>query len=1296
MFNKQVLSRITSALNSAKAPAKKKDIIVDPRGQWDHPGQPTRIPANEITMRGVPYPVMAYPDNGQPQLMYPDQEYSFPGAKYVDEYPQMNRMRNGGTLPQAQKGINISDYNEYAFRKAAYDDSLSLYNGGLNQWKFAAPLSNKPNSARKYTEWAYKNKNLLDKFYQAQERLNARPIRKGDFWTDSDTISNKDPIRKLGPVYSYLSLTQYKKPVQPIYRSGKKPIKKYPDILVTDPNDPRIGQYSPNGNKYVLDVSNVKEAEIKTKEEPVEEIGRLPLKPLIEIPTKYSTEGIVPNANYLNTEANTIKPPASATQWVQNPKTGTWHQIERPVHPALLPTYNVHTGSYKQRGGSVLPKAVNGTPTCPEGYTFDLATKSCIPSGEFEYIEDADDQRYKNYLLQNNLYNYSQLPNYYQRDFLDYEDVVSGNFNKPWQEQLTYLKEKPKDYDFNYHYLKNNDLVGWEGSQAQEWDLTPKELNKFKRKSQFTWTPDIGYTWGTPEGTLLMKQFPPIGYQGHGEYTSDPYTPYLNINPNTYYKQSNYWTAPTTQFIEDKINRKELKAIYPTLSDTAIDKHMEETRKNPLYYTNNLDTENYHVRTQDPSKIDPITGLFPKTVKITPEKIASNSYLKENLPKKGANAYLQDEERGLIKYAGSYIPMWGKPLKRYVLRDEVIKPIDNEPVRPSTILKEPEEQKITEPTQKAVPRTMRVPVEGVEEYWVYDKRLGYSVKKQRPKVTYKEVPYTDEAPGSQDYNIQTGTPEVKKQKQGGALLTKKVTCKNCGWTWDAADGGDDITTCHKCGGQGLVHAKQGGTNKVVNAYSKHFQPGGEQETRLPKRIVNRYPGMQNVYGSEGENLNVIKDPNYAASDYGFGDIEFIHPGSGHVQYSDDYDYQSPTPDKYTAVYNPKGANKHDVFLDTMHGMRDDPEYMKLLDKFSAETKKARGTSMDHWYGVDSEKDPYLVGDGREQWDKNFIDGVLRSHLAKKGMGRHSSDVKGYKMEREESTPEMYKATDDIYKYLKGKFKKGGFQDDLGKNRKVFEDWTYGKDLGMTYLPKAQNGITISDPKEYAYRNKMYTDSLNLYNAYKMQDKLMGPYSGTSKDKYKWNTAELKKGRKKNMVPGIPYPVAHDYQNEKDQFKDGFDPWTARPEDLKLIKYYKSLGFTDKDIMYHSSPDVVSDKIRAVGTYDDGTAASPIYRKPKQKVTFGPNNVLPVEEKLELKTKPLQFIDTNRDIQDIVPNADYLKQYLQTRTANAIVPPASTLKWVQHPQTGTWYQIERPENTMLTPEYNIRTGSYKKQ
>jgi hypothetical protein len=90
-FNKKVLSQIKSDLNSAKAPARKKDIIVDPAGQWKYPGQATRIPSNQITMQGVNYPVFAQPNIGQPQMMYPGQDYNFPGADYVDEYPQMKK-----------------------------------------------------------------------------------------------------------------------------------------------------------------------------------------------------------------------------------------------------------------------------------------------------------------------------------------------------------------------------------------------------------------------------------------------------------------------------------------------------------------------------------------------------------------------------------------------------------------------------------------------------------------------------------------------------------------------------------------------------------------------------------------------------------------------------------------------------------------------------------------------------------------------------------------------------------------------------------------------------------------------------------------------------------------------------------------------------------------------------------------------------------------------------------------------------------------------------------------------------
>ena len=58
-------------------------------------------------------------------------------------------------------------------------------------------------------------------------------------------------------------------------------------------------------------------------------------------------------------------------------------------------------------------------------------------------------------------------------------------------------------------------------------------------------------------------------------------------------------------------------------------------------------------------------------------------------------------------------------------------------------------------------------------------------------------------------------PNSKYYAEGGSLLTKKVTCKKCGWKWDAEDGGKDITTCHECGGQGLVHAQDGGLHKFA-------------------------------------------------------------------------------------------------------------------------------------------------------------------------------------------------------------------------------------------------------------------------------------------------------------------------------------------------------------------------------------------------------------------------------------------------------------------------------------------------
>jgi len=69
-------------------------------------------------------------------------------------------------------------------------------------------------------------------------------------------------------------------------------------------------------------------------------------------------------------------------------------------------------------------------------------------------------------------------------------------------------------------------------------------------------------------------------------------------------------------------------------------------------------------------------------------------------------------------------------------------------------------------------------------------------------------------PGN-DYNFPGDVVfETPLAKYGGGLLTKTMKCNSCGWKWKAADGGNDVSTCHKCGGEAA-------------ASSNEFQSGGE-------------------------------------------------------------------------------------------------------------------------------------------------------------------------------------------------------------------------------------------------------------------------------------------------------------------------------------------------------------------------------------------------------------------------------------------------------------------------------------
>jgi hypothetical protein len=114
-------------------------IIKDDRGQWDHPGEITEIGSNQITMQGVPYPVLGISDTGDTQMMYPEEEYEFDGEK-VTEYPI------------AQGGIEA--FKKQPFKLKKEQRTVAKDNTNINQ---------KVISAGKKTSTALQKKDAHDK-----------------------------------------------------------------------------------------------------------------------------------------------------------------------------------------------------------------------------------------------------------------------------------------------------------------------------------------------------------------------------------------------------------------------------------------------------------------------------------------------------------------------------------------------------------------------------------------------------------------------------------------------------------------------------------------------------------------------------------------------------------------------------------------------------------------------------------------------------------------------------------------------------------------------------------------------------------------------------------------------------------------------------------------------------------------------------------------------------------------------------------------------------------------------------
>ena len=75
--------------------------------------------------------------------------------------------------------------------------------------------------------------------------------------------------------------------------------------------------------------------------------------------------------------------------------------------------------------------------------------------------------------------------------------------------------------------------------------------------------------------------------------------------------------------------------------------------------------------------------------------------------------------------------------------------------------------------------------------------------------------------------------EVPMAKTGGGLLDKTMKCNSCGWEWKAADGGADVSTCHKCGSSALPKAQYG-----IPSAAKLIKSGLQQGVKYSDDIAS--------------------------------------------------------------------------------------------------------------------------------------------------------------------------------------------------------------------------------------------------------------------------------------------------------------------------------------------------------------------------------------------------------------------------------------------------------------------------
>lgn len=269
--------------------------------------------------------------------------------------------------------------------------------------------------------------------------------------------------------------------------------------------------------------------------------------------------------------------------------------------------------------------------------------------GPIIWVTDENDPRYKDYLIRQALYNYSNNPNFNLKN-LAYYDLVRAIrkndfkiFNDPsyYNTLLStnYTNTYDDEFDRVYYEGLKDQNIGPYGSKVNYESILNDQLHS---------DPDYGDSYFSFKNEELsdpfFKTYPPNSWEKQTRFSSSPYIP-------NYAWTGSKWTIPNTTFIEDKINRERLKNVYPNLTDAEIDKYISEQREQPNFITNDLNSDGDFIHA-DIGNWDYANDKFI---------YLANPNKKTFIDNNRRLGYLQEQIEDDIRQDFDYVPIWSEP-----------------------------------------------------------------------------------------------------------------------------------------------------------------------------------------------------------------------------------------------------------------------------------------------------------------------------------------------------------------------------------------------------------------------------------------------------------------------------------------------------------------------------------------------------------------------------------------------------------------------------------------------------------